>query len=53
MSMNVDILVDVAGNLHFAWQDLGNEATDNHIDGLNPNAEEDNDIFYQIKLINP
>ena len=51
LSANVDILVDDSGNVHFAWQDGGNEATDDLVDGLNPNGEEDDDIFYQILVI--
>ena len=51
LSTNVDILVDDSGNVHFAWQDGGNEATDDLVDGLNPNGEEDDDIFYQILVI--
>ena len=51
LSTNVDILVDGAGNLHFAWQDGGNEAS-SVADGVNPNGDEDDDIFYQITVIN-
>ena len=52
LSTNVDLLVDSAGNLHFGWQDGGEKAS-SVADGVNPNSEEDDDIFYQVVTFGP